>query len=389
MTDTHIIINLAGDFYVPHIEGWSFDSRLSVLLQESDINGVNFEAPVRTEGAMPIKKSGPSLCQDPQTTHWLIRQGFNLFDCANNHILDFGSGALRQTLEAIPLPAQTAGIGSFEEAYSIKCIEAKGKKIGFLALTQYEFGVHDDEMYTSQDYKSAWMCHPIVDEIISKSHEQCDILIVLPHAGLEHFSLPLPELRTLYRHFITMGADAVVASHPHIPQPWEAFQGKPIFYSLGNFCFDMNYHNKPLCSNGLIAQLRVDADNTVRYRIIPTQFSRSEKGISLCQDASFCKYMDEINALFRDERLYLDRVNAQCLSLLPWYQTIMEMGGFYQVSSLKNVTSLLSKHTRALLKGKKAKYNDAHFINIMRCETHRWVLSRIFELLNRRKMSVQ
>ncbi len=389
MADASVIINLAGDFYVPNIEGWSFDDQLSDLLQKSDINGVNFEAPVRTEGAMPIKKSGPSLCQDPQAPHWLTRQGFNLFDCANNHIFDFGSRALCQTLDVISLPAQAAGIGSFEGAYSIKCIEAKGKNIGFLALTQYEFGVHDDETYTSQDYKSAWMCHPIVDEIISKSHKQCDILIVLPHAGLEYFSLPLPELRTLYRHFITMGADAVVASHPHIPQPWESFQGKPIFYSLGNFCFDMDFQDKPLYCNGLIAQLRVDADNTVFNHAIPTQFSIAAKKVSLCHDASFCKFMDGINTLFNNERLYLDRVNAQCLSLLPWYQTIMEMGGFYQVSSLKKISSLLSKHTRTLLKGKKTKFNDAHIINMMRCETHRWVLSRIFELLNRCKVSYQ
>ena len=98
---------------------------------------------------------------------------------------------------------------------------------------------------------------------------------------------------------------------------------------------------------------------------------------------------DHVSVKEIGERLYLDRVNAQCLSLLPWYQTIMEMGGFYQVSSLKKITSLLSKHTRTLLKGKKTKFNDAHIINMMRCETHRWVLSRIFELLNRCKVSYQ
>jgi poly-gamma-glutamate synthesis protein (capsule biosynthesis protein) len=31
--------------------------------------------------------------------------------------------------------------------------------------------------------------------------------------------------------------DLVVGSHPHVIQPMELYQGVPIFYSLGNFCF--------------------------------------------------------------------------------------------------------------------------------------------------------
>lgn len=40
------------------------------------------------------------------------------------------------------------------------------------------------------------------------------------------------------RQFIDAGADIVIGSHPHVVEPIEIYQNKPIFYSLGNFIFD-------------------------------------------------------------------------------------------------------------------------------------------------------
>ena len=38
-----------------------------------------------------------------------------------------------------------------------------------------------------------------------------------------------------------MGADIIVAHHPHVPMNYELFPNKAIFYSLGNFIFDTDY----------------------------------------------------------------------------------------------------------------------------------------------------
>lgn len=37
--------------------------------------------------------------------------------------------------------------------------------------------------------------------------------------------------------YIDAGADLVIGSHPHVLQPVEYYNGKPIVYSLGNFVF--------------------------------------------------------------------------------------------------------------------------------------------------------
>ena len=39
---------------------------------------------------------------------------------------------------------------------------------------------------------------------------------------------------------IDYGADVVIGSHPHVTQGVEMYNGKPIFYSLGNFIFDQS-----------------------------------------------------------------------------------------------------------------------------------------------------
>lgn len=62
--------------------------------------------------------------------------------------------------------------------------------------------------------------------------------IVMPHMGAE-YQPRADELRTnLYRKMIDLGAEMVIADHPHWIQNTEAYQGRLIAYSLGNFMFD-------------------------------------------------------------------------------------------------------------------------------------------------------
>lgn len=383
MQPQNITINITGDFYLPSVEGWNFGSSLTGLLKAGDVNVVNLEAPLNTPGAKPAKKSGPKLCQDTAVPEFLMEKGFGVINCANNHIFDYGTEALENTLTAFADKAVLVGAGSFDGAYSIKIVLAKDIRIGFLALTQYEFGVHDDKSFSNGKLGAAWMCHPDVSRIIALSRNFCDKLIVMPHAGLEHFSYPLPELRTLYRHFIDMGADAVVASHPHVPQPCETYKGKPIFYSLGNFCFDMPVHNRPLWNKGLLAQLQINEKGVLSGYALPVSFDCTEKTVELSTDKQYAIHLAKINTIINNEAKYFDAVNKQCLAMKPTYDMILSMGGYHQVLSLRKAASLLKQQLSALIKRKPVAANDSHFINTLRCETHRWVMSRIYELTNK------
>ena len=50
--------------------------------------------------------------------------------------------------------------------------------------------------------------------------------------------LPSKEQTIDARLFIDAGADCIIGHHAHCIQPIETYKGKPVFYCLGNFCFD-------------------------------------------------------------------------------------------------------------------------------------------------------
>ena len=62
--------------------------------------------------------------------------------------------------------------------------------------------------------------------------------IAWPHSGAEYKTKPDQIKTTLYRDMIDAGADMVIGNHAHWVQNTEAYRGKLIVYSMGNFIFD-------------------------------------------------------------------------------------------------------------------------------------------------------
>lgn len=63
-------------------------------------------------------------------------------------------------------------------------------------------------------------------------------VIAMPHSGAEYKPVPDEIKTTLYRTLADSGADVVLGDHPHWVQSSEAYKGKLIVYSMGNFMFD-------------------------------------------------------------------------------------------------------------------------------------------------------
>lgn len=62
--------------------------------------------------------------------------------------------------------------------------------------------------------------------------------IVSPHMGKEYMAGADNLRQNLYRRMIDLGAEMVLADHPHWIQNAEAYGGRLIVYSMGNFMFD-------------------------------------------------------------------------------------------------------------------------------------------------------
>jgi poly-gamma-glutamate synthesis protein (capsule biosynthesis protein) len=96
------------------------------------------------------------------------------------------------------------------------------------------------------------------------------------HWGVEYQEKALPGVRGLAKEIIEYGADLIVGHHPHWVQDWEFIDGKPVFYSLGNFVFDQMWSEKT--KKGLAVVLTYESNgNLADYKLLPTyMFSWSQ-----------------------------------------------------------------------------------------------------------------
>jgi hypothetical protein len=269
---------VAGDVVnTRHADGIFCDQGIQEIITSADFSIVNLEAPIQSAG-VPAKKSGPVLCQQPGTLAGLRAQGFDAVALANNHIMDFGTRGLEATLqglEAAGLAYTGAGLDR-AGAYEPLVVERNGIRIGIINGCEAHHGVHD--LYRpAGEAGYAWLFAEEFTTTIEESSRANDATIVLAHAGLEHFIIPQKEWRLLYRQFCRHGADAVIGSHPHVPQGYERYQDSHIFYSLGNFYFDTNRYAKSadptysvllqLGPQGIETWSRVGSRKTSQYRV--------------------------------------------------------------------------------------------------------------------------
>lgn len=205
--------------------------QLQTIIQGADYSIGNFEGTLPFDGIR-----GKDMVQDVSTLNSLKEAGFDLLLLSNNHIGDYGYKGFASTVNAIKEAGfDTVGSGfSYEEAYEPLIKEICGIKMGFINVCEAICCLYKS---SRQRYGCAWTGAKILESIIPTVKKEVDILIVLPHSGLELNPLPMAHTRELYRHYCDLGADVIVASHPHIPQGVEDYDGKYIFYSLGNFYF--------------------------------------------------------------------------------------------------------------------------------------------------------
>ena len=237
------------------------DSLLSVL-READIFMLNEEFPFGTTGE-PMEEKEYTFRVDPSYNTVLSELGVDIVTLANNHMLDFGRGPLTETLNTLD-QAGIAHVGAGEnidEAKALKTFEMDGRTIGFLGasrvIPEHSWNASSGSSGLFTTYDAAALV-----EQIQKAEESCDFTVVYVHWGIEKNTQPEEYQKTLARQYIDAGADAVIGAHPHVLQGIEFYQGKPIFYSLGNFIFSNGAYET------MLVELTVGGTET-EIRLIP------------------------------------------------------------------------------------------------------------------------
>ena len=372
-TSNFISLLFCGDFIAQNPQNVTLSEDFQKVVLDCDVKCLNFEGPLPVGDPVTIKGTA-ILPQSMNSPLWCEENGFNLISLSNNHTGDFGESALIETVNAFN-SALIIGAGSWEEAYKVKSIEINHTKIGFLSVAQCEFGILNDYWTTKESIGCAWINYPYLNNIIKEAKRSLDYLFVITHAGIEFFDFPLPEWRDRYKELIDSGADSVIGGHPHVPQGWETYNGKPIFYSLGNFYFDM-ISEREFFNNGLAVVLTLNDKRSISFKVYNTLFEGNE--IKIDNSERIKMHNTEICRILTSEEEYLEKVNKICLILWRSYEVTLlrSMNSDRTTFSLKDFVKYLSH----LLQRRKPEYR--FILNYLRCESHRFAIARALKLIS-------
>jgi hypothetical protein len=370
-------IFICGDIVNTKVSDSFIDTKLEKIIKEQDFAICNFEAPI--EGESIFQKAGPNISQKKETIEILKKSGFDLLLLANNHMYDYGALGLEKTISiAKEHNLEVIGAGdSYSKAYSPLIKKINGLKIGFVNASEAQFGVLDGGNL-SQTSGYAWINHPLIDETIIKLKETVDKVIVCAHAGLENYSIPLVQWKERYRTLCDLGADCIIASHPHIPQGFELYKKKPIFYSLGNFYFDSLHFSKlPDYSFSVILKIN---KKEILFDLIYHYKKDGKVVMSNENDVPFNIQVlnDQIENVYEIEKMYIH----------AYHNITKKMFSSIYSSYLPNDTlvEFIKKTIRKCSYSKKIKVRREFLLqHLNRNETYQWVTVTAIELLNRKK----
>lgn len=348
------------------------------IISNADVAICNFEAPINS-GGQPIKKAGKNIQQSNKSIAKLAELGFTHLSMANNHIFDFGRVGLEKTLkEAVNHNLTSFGSGlSWEEAYQVEISDIHGVKIGFLALAEAEFGCLYEE---GNRGAYAYINHSRIRNIITKAKSNTDFLILTVHAGAECIPIPLPEWRIRYKELIDYGADIIVGHHPHVPQGYEVYKNKYIFYSLGNFHFNDYYAKSPEKDFSYSISFDIEYEsNNFCCSNIDIHYHHNVEGVTTLTTKEEAKVnVDDLNSLLTTKYNQLIDAEVQRIftnELLPFYQKAA-LG----LSKDMSLFQFLKRFIAVLLFPKRnILFKNLILLHNIRIDTHRFVAIRYLQ----------
>ncbi|SFQ68987.1 poly-gamma-glutamate synthesis protein (capsule biosynthesis protein) [Halopseudomonas formosensis] len=353
---------------------------LEQIVLGADYAICNFEAPVEGAGS-PIAKSGPHIQQKATTLYGLKKQGFDLIQLANNHIMDFGSSGLMETIKQAHLAKlDVIGAGAdFNSAYKPLIKEINGVVFGIINACEAQFGVLD----YFQDKNTAgyaWINHNQIDKNIIDLKKQCDFVLVLSHAGLENYSIPQREWRERYQHFCDLGADVVVGAHPHVPQGFEEYKASLIFYSLGNFYFDWGGH---AANDDKSYAVMLEFDKASRIKVTPVfHITRIEQRV-----VDVANYNERVDIKALSESLKNGYEKLHEMMVLSAYEKVKTnfLRGFSVIPRGHGLKSTIKELVASLLGRRKHIDKKILSLHLIRNEAYYYVTRNALELEARGK----
>jgi hypothetical protein len=386
----------AGDFYLRPDHPFQNPSDLFApatieLVQQSTFSVLNFEGTLAAGDDRGIRKEGPHLALHHRAPALLKSAGFHGITLANNHAMDYGADALRRTLQACAdcgLQYAGAGFNSKDAMQPMKVCLPGNVRLQILSFCEREFGVSVGNVPGT-----AWLTGPGADRAVGRAKQESDIVIVCAHGGNEFMPLPSAQRRRQLQRLIDAGADLVIGHHPHVPQGWEQYAGRHIFYSLGDFYFDSTDGRRYEYRDwGFMVRVHFEERRIKTLEIMP--YERVDDKIlplgSRKDAASHLFYVEQLSRILAGSEFdgYWQQLAVERLSAYrPFLRTLL---GYSQSSFRERLkeTLRIGRDTWDLWRNRNGPQAPSSTgiskspvgretlgtLNIVRCDSHRWAI---------------
>lgn len=228
------------DYLKSHIAIANLEGPIPSVHEPTPVNGFTFSFPSST----------PSV---------LKRGGVTAVSLANNHMFDHGRIGYEETKVAL----DKGSVDHFG-GYSPTTDDYFETKLGTTTVIVYGITMIATGWDEAQAVK--------VTEKIRAQHPNAHLIAFL-HWGDEYLTQNIYQQAFAHK-LIDRGVDAIIGSHPHVVQGIEVYNGKPIFYSLGNFIFDQYWRDK--VEDGYMVRM----SSIDEYEIVPIHSERSVPSIA-------------------------------------------------------------------------------------------------------------
>lgn len=202
----------------------------------------NLEASITDMNSDPDDPERMVLKVDPAIAYQFKDAGFKILQVANNHSIQHGADAFHQSIGILKeLSIETVGLNRQEPVV----IRQGDTSIGFLAASDVPDNT-DKAQNLYQRLDDEFL------EIVARSVETVDHLVIMLHWGLEESTVPLPYQRELAQTLRDLGVRAIIgSSHTHLFYEIESRENFVCAYSLGNFVFDLCWDDR-LVKSGIL-----------------------------------------------------------------------------------------------------------------------------------------
>ena len=336
-------------------------SEVTDIVQAHDYSIANLEAPiVNKETQIPIKIN---LSTTENAVRCLKESGFDCVTLANNHLRDYMDQGVENTictLDAYNVDHVGGGL-NLAQAEEVLIKEINGEKAAFINVCEHEFSIATPDRCGAAPLDVIKMYNQIQ---YARLHSNYIVIII--HGGHEHYQLPSPRMKSTYRGLIDMGADVIVNHHQHCYSGYEVYKGKPIFYGIGNFCFDWEGKRKSPWNEGFLVS--IELGNVIKFTLYPYIQCDDYVSVSLMKEmrqAEFFQNLNRLNAIIENDTELERKFYEYAEKHESTFKTVMSpySNRYLKSLCLRNlIPSFVSKHRKFFL------YN---YIN---CEAHRDLL---------------